>query len=331
MIPTQSYPVNEREFPRLNGRNVVIWKARVIAALDGKNLIDVVTQADYAGDSDVDLGPDEKINPAYSEQLGASLTGLGVPKPDSQEDSSTKKRKAKNQQLSSKKLRLMEVKAKAFLIKPFDDQHVLMVKEKTAAYEIYQTLCNKYEGAAVHGDPSYIPSYLMALKNEEGSDIATLKYDLESAMTAAADSTNSVLSDEHTLFYLCHSLPTDWKSELAVWKGSRKYIPYEDLKRNIETKVHNEFARNRYVLKQGTPESWETRAKKAMQALVPEQVLVEAPSNTDMVVVSSRKCTYCQYDNHDTVDCYILQRHLYNSQIKAGTVQPANFKLKPPQ
>ncbi|POM74341.1 Hypothetical protein PHPALM_8716 [Phytophthora palmivora] len=343
MSPTQASPVN---FPRLNGRNFIIC---VTAALDGKNLLGFVTQADYAGDSDVDLDPDEELNPAYSHQLDASLTRLGVPKPDSKEDSSTsessdrssdgsagddgdvdmgqenppmiqsftaqkqqeldraEKLKAKSQQLSSKKLRLMEAKAKAFLIKTIDDQHVLMVKEKTTAYEIYQTLCNKYEGAAVHSDPYYIQSYLMALKYEEGSDLATFIYDLESAMTAAADSTNSVLSDEQKSLYLYHSLPTDWKSELAVWKGSRKYTPYEDLKRNIETK---------------------TRAETAMQASAPEQVLVAAPSNTDTVPVSSRKCNYCQRDKHDTADCYILQRHLYNGQIKAGTVLPANFKLQ---
>ncbi|POM75770.1 Hypothetical protein PHPALM_7080 [Phytophthora palmivora] len=76
----------------------------------------------------------------------------------------------------------------------------------------------------------------MALKYEEGSDLATFIYDLESAMTAAAGSTNSVLSVEQKSLYLYYSRPTDWKPELAVWKGSRKYIPYEDLKRNIETK-----------------------------------------------------------------------------------------------
>ncbi|KAG6619276.1 uncharacterized protein IUM83_13525 [Phytophthora cinnamomi] len=128
--------------------------------------------------------------------------------------------------MSSRKLRLMEAKTKAFLIRTIGDQYVIMVKEKTSAYEIYQTLCSKYEGAAVHDDPYYIQSYLMALKYEEGSDLANFIFDLESAMTAAADSTNSVLSDEQKSLYLYHALPTDWKSELAVWKGSRKFISY---------------------------------------------------------------------------------------------------------
>ncbi|GMF19266.1 unnamed protein product [Phytophthora lilii] len=43
------------------------------------------------------------------------------------------------------------------------------------------------------------------------------------------------------------------------------------------------------------------------------------------------KCTYCYRDNHDTVDCYILQRHLHSGQVKEGTVLPAIFKLKSPQ
>ncbi|POM66350.1 Hypothetical protein PHPALM_17801 [Phytophthora palmivora] len=236
MSSTQASPVNDRYFPSLNGRNFIIWKTRVTAALDGKNLLGFVIQADYASDSDVNLDPDEELNPAYSEQLEVSLTRLGVSKPDSQQYSSSsdpltgvrinnkrvfrdhprsdlvpstgtqgeienftedrntpsvnrqfgcrvqedpcdlaisqnhfatqrqqeldraEKIKAKSQQLSSKTLRLMGSKTQAFLIKTIDDQHVLMVKEKTTAHDIYQTLCSKYEGAAVHGDPHYIQS-----------------------------------------------------------------------------------------------------------------------------------------------------------------------------
>ncbi|KAG6619320.1 uncharacterized protein IUM83_13524 [Phytophthora cinnamomi] len=82
MSPTQASPVNDHDFPRLNGRNFVVWKTRVTAALDGKNLLGFVTQPDYAGDSDVDLGQDEKLNPALAEQHDVS-------KSDLQEDSSS--------------------------------------------------------------------------------------------------------------------------------------------------------------------------------------------------------------------------------------------------
>ncbi|KAG2834160.1 hypothetical protein PC118_g5508 [Phytophthora cactorum] len=198
---------------------------------------DSSSEATTAGDdSDVDMG---QVKPHLIQSFTAK-----------QRDDlkRAEKLKAKSQKLSSKKLRLEEAQAKAFLIKTIDDQHVLMVKDKTTAYEIFQTICSKYEGAAIHGDPYYIQSYLMALKYEEGADLMSFIIDLEESMKAASEATNSLLSDEQKSLYLCHSLPTVWKPELAVWKGSQKFIPYEDLKRHIETKVPNEQARNRYVL-----------------------------------------------------------------------------------
>ncbi|GMG17743.1 unnamed protein product [Phytophthora fragariaefolia] len=102
----------------------------------------------------------------------------------------------------------MEANAKAFLIKTIDNQHVLLVKDTSTAFELFQTICSKYEGSAVHNNPYYIQSYIMILSYEEGNDLAAFIYDLESAMKAAADSTNSVLSDEQKSLYLYHSLPT---------------------------------------------------------------------------------------------------------------------------
>ncbi|KAG2997852.1 hypothetical protein PC120_g21231 [Phytophthora cactorum] len=357
MNRTQASAADDRDFPRLNGRNFAIWKTRVTAALEGKNLIDFVTQADYAGDEDFAFDSDEELNPELSDMrdLTAVLDAAGAPKANAMGDSSSSESssdssseaatagddsdvdmeqlKAKSQKLSSKKLRLEEAQAKAFLIKTIDDQHVLVVKDKTTAYEIFQTLCSKYEGAAIHGDPYYIRSYLMALKYEEGADLMPFIIDLEEFMKAAAEASNSVLSDEQKSLYLYHSLPTEWKPELAVWKGSRKFIPYEDLKRHIEAKVQNEQARNRYVLRQGTPESKETRAEKALRALapIPMPAALQASAKIEIAAVSTLKCTYCQHSNHNTVDWYILQRHLLDGQVKAATVLPANFKLEKPQ
>uniref|UniRef100_H3GSW9 Uncharacterized protein n=1 Tax=Phytophthora ramorum TaxID=164328 RepID=H3GSW9_PHYRM len=140
-----------------------------------------------------------------------------------------------------------------------------MVKDNTTSFKRSVSSTK----VLLHGDPYYIQSYLMTVKYEEGSDLMAFIIDLEESMKAAAEATNSVLSDEQKSLYLYHSLPTEWKPELAVWKGSRKFIPYEDLKRHIETKVQNELARNRYVLRQGTPESKETRAERALQATAP--------------------------------------------------------------
>lgn len=378
MSSTQASTADDREFPRLNGRNFIIWKTRVTAALEGKNLLGYVERIDYTGDSDYEFDSDEELNPALSDMndMSAALDAAGAPKADeivgsspseSSSDASSassdaptagddgdvemgqenppviqsftaqkrdelkraEKLKAKSQRLSSKKLRLNEAKAKAFLIKTIDDQHVLMVKDKTTAFEIFQTICSKYEGAAIHGDPYHVLSYLMALRYEEGSDLTGFIIDIESAMKVASEATNSVLSDEQKSLYLYHALPGKWKQQLSVWKGSRKFIPYEELKRHIEAKVQHELAKNRYTLKQGTPESRETRNEQALQALAPEPTLVQAPYQESKALISTMSCTYCLRTNHDTVDCYVLQRHLQNGQVKAGTVLPANFKLKP--
>uniref|UniRef100_H3GZS9 Uncharacterized protein n=1 Tax=Phytophthora ramorum TaxID=164328 RepID=H3GZS9_PHYRM len=201
--------------------------------------------------------------------------------------------------LSSKTLRRMDAKAKAFLMKTIDDQHVLMIKEKKTPYEIFTTLCAMYEDTAIHRDPYYIMNYLMALY---------------------------VMTDKQKTIYLYHAFPDVWKVEMADWKGSRKYVPYEELKRHIETKVRNEMERSRYTLKQGTPESRETQAENALQAEAPAKV--EFPPKKATALVTAHKCSYCGRDNHDTVDCYILQRHIQSGQVKEGIILPAKFKLK---
>ncbi|OWZ06694.1 LOW QUALITY PROTEIN: hypothetical protein PHMEG_00021022 [Phytophthora megakarya] len=320
MSPTQASSADDRDFPRLNGRNFIIWKTRVTAALEGKSLLGFVTHADYAGDDDPDFSDEEEdLDPALFEEnqdVRKTLDDIGAPSadhrqtpPESSEASSTAsdadgdvemaqvnlpvvqsfttpkqnerkragKQKTKRTKLSSRSLRIMEAKAKAFLIKTIDDQHILMVKDKTTAFEIFQTICNKYEGAAAHGDPYYIQSYLMTLKYEEGTDLTAFFFEVEQDMKATAEATDSVMSDQQKSLYLYHALPTAWKSEMTVWKGTRKYIPYEDLKRNIEMKVHHELAHNRYALKQGTPESKETRSEKAMQATIPEPTPLHLP------------------------------------------------------
>ncbi|KAG4240706.1 hypothetical protein PC116_g11359 [Phytophthora cactorum] len=168
----------------------------------------------------------------------------------------------------------------------------------------------------------------MALQYEEGSDLTAFIIEIESAMKVASEATNSVLSDEQKSLYLYHALPENWKQQLSVWKGNRKFIPYEKLKRHIEAKVQDELAKNRYTLEQGTPESRETRNEQALQASAPEPNSVPAPHQESKALISTMKCTHCLRDNHDTVDCYILQRHLQNGQVKAGTELPANLMLK---
>ncbi|EGZ07389.1 hypothetical protein PHYSODRAFT_261032 [Phytophthora sojae] len=153
--PTIASQANDRDLSRLNDWNFIIWKTRVTAALDRKHLLGFATQADYAGDADVNLGTDEYLNPVHHLERH-DVVKRGAPhrkeKPPvalsftaqkKQELGRAEKLKAKSQQLSSKKLRLMEANTKVFLIKTIDDQHVLTVKEKPIAYEIYQTLFSK--------------------------------------------------------------------------------------------------------------------------------------------------------------------------------------------
>ncbi|KAG6586985.1 uncharacterized protein IUM83_02834 [Phytophthora cinnamomi] len=82
MSSSQALLVNARDFPRVNGTNFVIWKTRVTAALDGNTFFGFATQPDYAEGCDIDLGPDENLDPALAEQHDA-------PKPGSQQDSSS--------------------------------------------------------------------------------------------------------------------------------------------------------------------------------------------------------------------------------------------------
>ncbi|TYZ60464.1 hypothetical protein PybrP1_006805 [[Pythium] brassicae (nom. inval.)] len=51
------------DFPRLNGANFQIWKARVTESLDGKGLLGIVTKANYAGDSDSGASDSDDLDP----------------------------------------------------------------------------------------------------------------------------------------------------------------------------------------------------------------------------------------------------------------------------
>ncbi|GMF27831.1 unnamed protein product [Phytophthora lilii] len=88
-IPTQAF--HDRDFPRLNGRYFVIWKTRVTAALEGKNILGFVSQVDYAGDFDFDFSDDEELNPALSDMrdMKTALDAAGAPKADDARDPSS--------------------------------------------------------------------------------------------------------------------------------------------------------------------------------------------------------------------------------------------------
>ncbi|KAG3061245.1 hypothetical protein PI124_g22797 [Phytophthora idaei] len=138
---------------------------------------------------------------------------------------------------SSRVRRRMERKTRSFLISMIDDSHGLLVEGCTSAYAIYQKLCDRYEGTTAHGDPYYINHYLMTIKYNEGTDLMALFLEFERALKHAAEATGIVMTDEQKSLYLYHAMPSSWKPDLAIWKGSKKFIPYTDLKTNIERKV----------------------------------------------------------------------------------------------
>ncbi|POM67050.1 Hypothetical protein PHPALM_17011 [Phytophthora palmivora] len=200
--------------------------------------------------------------------------------------------KVKPQPLNQRERRHQEAKTKAFLMKTMDNTHVRLVKNLYTSYEIFTFICEKYEGAAFHGDPFFIQHYLMEIKYEEGSDLTEFFLKLENATKAASEATES---------------------------GRRKYIPYEDLKQSIEGKVRAIQAQEGYTLSKGTPKSNATKKERALMANGPPAPRTEYDNNV---------CSYCNRPRHNIRFCRGLQKDLRDGRVKAGTVLPANFAFK---
>ncbi|KAG2768061.1 hypothetical protein PC129_g2983 [Phytophthora cactorum] len=220
---------------------------------------------------------------------------------------------------SSRRLRRMEEQTKAFLMKTMDDTHIRLVKNITSAYDIFQAICKKCEGAGFHGDPYFIQHFLMETKYEEGSDVNEFFLVLVDAMGAASKATESVLTDGQKSLYLFHFMPASWKDDLRIWKGNRKYIPYDELKMSIEDKVRKMEAQTRYSLAKGTPES---------RHIKDERALVAPSHSTPRSVSNDEVCCYCQKPRHTILQCQGLQKDLRDGTVKAGTVLPANFEFR---
>ncbi|GMF17372.1 unnamed protein product [Phytophthora lilii] len=157
----------------------------------------------------------------------------------------------------------------------------------------------------------------MDIKYVEGSDLNEFFLSLENAMKAASDATESVMTEGQKSIYLFHSMPKSWKNDLRIWKGQRKYIPYEDLKESIEGKVRNIEAQERYTLVKGTPE----KNERALMATRPSVERGQDRSRADMY-------SYCDRPRHNIRQCRGLQKDLRDGRVKAGTVLPANFAFK---
>ncbi|KAE8982937.1 hypothetical protein PR003_g23200 [Phytophthora rubi] len=267
-------------------------------------------------DSDEDSGDNSDTS--------AKRTKLPVVRPFNQSRARKERKrgaKEKLQPLNPRERRRQEAKTKAFLMKTMDNTHVRLVKNLTTSYEIFQFICQKYEGASFHGDPYFIQHYLMEIRYEEGSDLTEFFLKLENAMKAAQDATDTVMAESQKSIYLFHSMPKSWKNDLRIWKGRRKYIPYEDLKQSIEGKVRDMQAQERYTLAKGTPEASATKNERALVATGPS-----APQDQDRN--GNNSCSYCDRPRHNIRQCRGLQKDLRDGRVKAGTVLLANFAFK---
>ncbi|OWZ07172.1 hypothetical protein PHMEG_00020467 [Phytophthora megakarya] len=292
--------VTSDDFPRLIGaENFDVWKTRVCAALDGKHLLGYVKNPDndviseYESDesesdvSDVDDFLKTKTNSTESAEIDSDAVDYEdsddelKPLSDSDVESGGNSETAtKRTKLPVRERRRQEAKAKAFLMKTMDTTH----------------------GAAFHGDPYFIQHYLMELKYEEDSELTDFFLKLENAMKAAQEATDSVMAEGQKSIYLfCgvagsrfrfHSMPRSWKDDLPIWKGRRKYIPYQDLKQSIEGNVRDTLAQKRCTLAKGTPEATMTKNERALLVSGPP-VSINQDSANDNV------CYYCDKPRHN--------------------------------
>ncbi|GMF60746.1 unnamed protein product [Phytophthora fragariaefolia] len=215
----------------------VAWKTRVIATLDGKHLLGFVMNPNYDGLSDTE---DDDVVMELPEADEVEFTSPD----DSVNDDPPGPLRFPNKS----ELRRRETRAKMYLLSTLDNIHALLVRDKRTAYEIFATIRERYENKSLHGDPYYIQSYLMELKYEEGTDLNLFLLKMEQAIHACSGSTNSSLSDEQQSIYLYHAMSASWRNDLQIWKGTRKFIRYAELRHNIEQKVRDELAKTKYIV-----------------------------------------------------------------------------------
>ncbi|OWZ12640.1 hypothetical protein PHMEG_00014166 [Phytophthora megakarya] len=109
----------------------------------------------------------------------------------------------------------------------------------------------------------------MEIKYEEGSELIEFFLKLENATKGASEVTEAVMTEGQKSIYLFHSMPKTWKDDLRIWKGQRKYNPYEDLKQSIEGKVHDFQAQESYAFAKETPKTPATKGERALVATGP--------------------------------------------------------------
>ncbi|KAJ0392761.1 hypothetical protein ATCC90586_001835 [Pythium insidiosum] len=268
--------------------NFDVWKTRVRAALDGKNQLGFIDKRDYDGtsdDDDIDIyaGDDEDMSaasdaeddgssPSLEERTnGMQLDDAPLQGPDDESKieeppvilpfaeargvSAAAKRgrvikpqKHRARGLMPSEVRRADARVKSFLMKTLDDKHILMVKSHDKSYDIYQTICKKYEGTTASGDPYVIMAFLFNARYEEGKDLTEFLIRYERAIESLNLALGIVLGASVSSVFLYNAMPKAWENEMRIWRSTRNIIPYEELKANLEAYVTNKLTQERFAL-----------------------------------------------------------------------------------
>ncbi|KAJ8575213.1 hypothetical protein ON010_g4002 [Phytophthora cinnamomi] len=135
---------------------------------------------------------------------------------------------------------------------------------------------------------------------EEGSNLTEFFLKLKNAMKAAQEAADTVIAESQMSIYLFQSMPKSWKNDLCIWKGQRKYIPYEVLKQSIEGKVRDIQAQERSKV---TPETSPTKNERAL-------VATGLPALQDQVCKGNNSCSYCDRPRLNIRQCRELEKGL---------------------
>ncbi|POM76790.1 Hypothetical protein PHPALM_5945 [Phytophthora palmivora] len=168
-----------------------------------------------------------------------------------------------------------------------------LVKNPNTSNEIFTCICEKYKGAAFHGDPYFIQHNLMDIKYEEGSDLTEFFLKLENAMKAAPEATESVMTEGQKSIYLYTPCPS------------------RGMTFSVSERVDGSISR--------TPESIATKNERTLMASEPPTPRTEYINNV---------CSSCNRPHHNICYCRDLQKDLRDGRTKAGTVVSANVAFK---
>ncbi|OWY95237.1 hypothetical protein PHMEG_00034808 [Phytophthora megakarya] len=210
MSPQQA---SSDDFPRHSGaKRFDVQQARVSASLYGKHPLGFVTKKDYnwasehedeeyddglaeSDDDEAASGSDDDDSPSSTKTKRADLP---IVRPFTESNISRDRKQVKRCKPtlpSARHLRRMEPQTKAFLMKTMNDTLIRLFKNLTTAFDIFQAIGTKYEGAAFHGDPYYIQPFLMEIKYKERGDLTSFFLELDNGIKTAFEATESPLAD----------------------------------------------------------------------------------------------------------------------------------------